>query len=410
MSAAVTRRSLLQCSVGLIGSGLAGCRSVTSDREAVVVTGFELLPVRATYRTVWLFVRLHTNAGMSGVGEASDAFGFANTTAANADTMRGELSQFFRLIENRSPLDIQYYRQQGRARAGRNLVTATAYSALEQCLWDLAGQVLRVPTHALFGGRVRGSIPVYANINRATSPRTPEGFAESARRAFNDGFRAIKAAPFDNFPVNGTAAEINAHIDAGVDAVFAMRAAVGEEVALMIDCHSFFSIAQAIAIAERLEPVNLTWYEEPVPPDLIDSTLSVKGEIQQPMAGGELLFGLEGFKPLIDRHAFDVIMPDVKHCGGLLELLHIAALAQTGGIMVAPHNPSGPVSTAAAVQVGAVIPNCNYLELQYGEVDWRGGALSPAEVFTSGTVQVPEAPGFGLALNEALIRENQLPL
>ena len=106
----------------------------------------------------------------------------------------------------------------------------------------------------------------------------------------------------------------------------------------------------------------------------------------------------------------EAVMPDVKHCGGLLELTRIAAMAAEAGVMVAPHNPSGPVSTAASVHVCAGMKNVNYLELQYGEVDWRSDALVPPERFIDGTIQVPELPGFGMALNEDVIRARQLPL
>ncbi|MBN4075953.1 MAG: hypothetical protein COA71_12880 [SAR86 cluster bacterium] len=407
----ISRRKMLHSGAGLLSLPLLSCESAfQAGVSDVRITEVELIPVRATYRTVWLVVRLHTNTGLSGIGEASDAFGYANTTVENADTMRAELAEYFPLIMNRSPLDIEHFRQQGRSRALTGLVSATAYSAIEQGLWDLAGQVLDVPTYQLFGGKVRDTLPVYANINRATSPRTPEGFAASAARAYNDGFRAMKAAPFDNFPVAGTATEITHHIERGVESTFAMREAVGPDVALMIDCHSFFSIPQAIAVAERLEPVNLTWYEEPVPPEFVDSTLSIKAGINQLMAGGEQLFGVAGFKQLIQRHAFDVIMPDVKHCGGLMELMQIAAIAADEDIMVAPHNPSGPVSTAASVQVCAGLANFNYLELQYGEVDWRINALMPAEIFVDGMIKVPNLPGFGIALNEGVIKEMSLPL
>jgi galactonate dehydratase len=252
---------------------------------------------------------------------------------------------------------------------------------------------------------------VYANINRATSPRTPAGFAAAAKRAVADGFRSIKAAPFDGFPPAGSpAADIARAIDLGIESVAAMRNAVGPRVEIMVDCHSFFSVDQAVRVAERLEPQDLTWYEEPVPPDRIDDTLAIKRRIKQRMAGGETLFGLSGFARLIARHAVDTIMPDVKHCGGLLELTRIAAMAAEAGLMVAPHNPSGPVSTAASVQVCAGMRNVNYLELQYGEVDWRSEVVSPPERFVDGSIQIPDRLGLGVELNEAAIRSRALPL
>ena len=122
------------------------------------------------------------------------------------------------------------------------------------------------------------------------------------------------------------------------------------------------------------------------------------------MAGGEVLFGMAGFEPLTRTHAVDVIMPDVKHCGGLLELTRIAAMAAADGVKVAPHNPSGPVSTAASVQVCAVLGNFDFLELQWGEVDWRSDVLSPPEIFRAGTIRVPDRSGFGVELNEKTIR------
>jgi galactonate dehydratase len=128
------------------------------------------------------------------------------------------------------------------------------------------------------------------------------------------------------------------------------------------------------------------------------------------MAGGEVLFGVAGFAPLYQRRAVDVIMPDVKHCGGLLELSRIAAAADAEGVEVSPHNPSGPISTAASVQVAAGMRNLNFLELQYGEVPWRTELLSPPERFVNGQIAVPDRPGFGVALNDAAVRRRALPV
>ena len=163
-------------------------------------------------------------------------------------------------------------------------------------------------------------------------------------------------------------------------------------------------------VAERLEPYTLTWYEEPVAPEKVEDTLAIKRRIRQPMAGGETLFGLAGFAPLVRRRAVDTIMPDVKHCGGLLELTRIAAMAAAEGVMVAPHNPSGPVSTAASVHACAGMKNVNYLELQYGEAIWRPDVLDPPERFVDGFIQVPDRPGFGVRLREDVIRDRSLPL
>jgi galactonate dehydratase len=393
----------------MVGAGVSRTRPWLGILEAAPrlrVTRLELLPMRATARTVWLFVRLGTDAGLTGLGEASDAFGFANTSGQDAARMESELRSFFKLIEGKSPLEIAAYRQQGEPLAhGRGLIPATAYSAIEQALWDLAGKALDVPTYSLFGGKLRDTLPVYANVNRATRPRTPQGFASAAQAAVRDGFRAVKAAPFDGFPRPGSpAAVIEAAVENGIASVAAMREAIGPEVELMIDCHSFFDVPLAERVAHRLEPQKLSWYEEPVAPERVEETLEIRRRIQQPMAGGEILFGLSGFAPLCRTRAVHVIMPDVKHCGGLLELTRIAAMAEAHDVTVAPHNPSGPVSTAASIQVCAVLKNFRLLEFQWGEIDWRHEVLAPHEIFERGTIQVPERPGFGIELNDRVVR------
>ena len=370
------------------------------------VTTLELLPMRATARTVWLFVRLGTDAGLRGIGEASDAFGFANTSQANAMRMESELRAFFQLVEGKSPLEIAAYRKQAEPLAtGRGLIPATAYSAIEQALWDLAGKALDVPTYSLFGGKLRDNLPTYANVNRATRPRTPQGFAAAAQAAVKEGFRAVKAAPWDGFPPAGSPpAAIEAAVESGIASVAAMRDAIGPDVELMVDCHSFFDVPLAERVARRLEPQKLSWYEEPVAPERLEETLEIRKRIQQPMAGGEILFGIAGFAPLSRTRAVHVIMPDVKHCGGLLELTRIASMADADGVEVAPHNPSGPVSTAASVQVCAVIKNFRLLELQWGEVEWRHEVVQPPELFVKGAIAVPDRPGFGVELNDRVVK------
>jgi galactonate dehydratase len=392
------------------GAGLAGAvfwpgRAFAAPPR-VRITGFELLPIRATERTVWLMVRLRTDAGLTGLGEASDAFGFANTTKQDAARMESELRAFFGLIDGKSPLDIAQYRQKGEPLALKGgLVSATAYSAVEQALWDLAGKSLDLPTYALFGGALRDRLPVYANINRATQPRTPAGFAAAAKAAVSDGFRAVKAAPFDGFPPpSSPAATIESAVESGIASMAAIREAVGPQVEVMVDCHSFFDVALAERVARRLEPQQLAWYEEPVAPEKTDETLAIRRRIQQPMAGGEVLFGVAGFAPLTRNRAVNVIMPDVKHCGGLLELTRIATVAEQDGVAVAPHNPSGPVSTAASVQVCAVLKNFRLLEFQWGEAEWRHDVVSPPERFEGGSIQVPDRPGFGVELDDRIVR------
>ena len=360
------------------------------------ISGMELIVVRATGRTTWLFVRLATNQGLTGLGEAS----------LGRRTELPGLAPFFELVRDESPFQIERYRERGWASASSgDRVQATAFSAIEQAQWDLVGKALGAPVSDLFGGRLRDALPVYANINRATANRMPDGFAANARAAADDGFAAIKAAPFDGFPaLTQPAAEVATATDLGIACVAAMRDAIGPDVAIKIDAQSNFDVPLSIEVARRLEPHRLSWYEEPIPPQRVAETKTIHDAIDQRMAGGEFLFGMEGFAPLCEQRAVDVVMPDVKHCGGLTEARRIAAIADLHDVAVSPHNPSGPVATAASVQLCAAMSNFDILEFQWGEVAWRGDLLDPPERFENGQIGVSDAPGFGIELNDAVAR------
>ena len=188
----------------------------------------------------------------------------------------------------------------------------------------------------------------------------------------------------------------------------AIRMAVGAGVDVRVDCHRLFSVADAVRVARRLEGVKLRWYEEPVAPEKLAETVAIGKQIRQPMAGGEILFGVDGFAPLCREHAVAVIMPDVKHCGGMLALTHISAMAASYGVVVALHNPSGPVSTAATGQAATGLGNCEILEMRWGEVKWRGELVAPTERFENGEMILEERAGLGIGWNEELARRNGL--
>lgn len=393
--------------------GVSLLTALRAQSNGLRITAIETFVVDVSPKGNWVFVRLRTNHGLSGLGEASHGMPGGAQRVAGARRMVGLLGEFFELVRNESPFDIEQYRQRGmsKARAGK-LPAATAFSAIEQALWDLCGKAAGVPVCDLLGGRLRSELPVYANINRATVERTPEAFAANAAAAVRQGFRTLKAAPFDGFPNLATAskAEIDKAKELGIACVEAIRKAAGPQVEVYIDCHSFFDVPLAIEVAKRLEPLRLGWYEEPVPPERVAETLEIKRGIRQRMSGGEILFGMEGFRELCEKHAVDVIMPDVKHCGGLQEARNIAALANLhGGIEVSPHNPAGPVSTIASAHLCAGIPNFRVLEYQWGEVDWRHDLVTPAEVFEKGGIRVPvNRPGFGVELNDKLVQAHSV--
>ena len=363
------------------------------------IESMEVFTVRVSQRGNWLFLRLKTDKGVTGLGEASH--GILGT--ADDRPMRESLATFFEMVRGEAPFAVEQFHKRGRAQAkagGRR--TATAFSAIEQALWDCAGKALGVPSYDLLGGKLYDSLSVYGNLNRATNGvRDPKAFAENARRVIADGFHYVKGAPFDSVPkLTASKSDVDAAIENGIRCVEAMREAIGPGHELLIDCHSHFNVARAIEVARRLEPQKLYWYEEPVDPERLEETITIGTGIKQRMAGGEVLFGKEGFSPLCRTRALAVIMPDVKHCGGLLEGRKIAAVAELDNVAVSPHNPSGPVATAASVQLCAGLSNVSILEFAWGEVPWRAQLIHPPEQFISGKIRVPDAPGFGIELND----------
>ena len=187
-----------------------------------------------------------------------------------------------------------------------------------------------------------------------------------------------------------------------------MRDRVGDDIAIKIDAHSFFDTQMSIDVARELEAANLSWYEEPVAPTQTENTKTIREAISQVLAGGEFLFGMEGFRPLCERRAVDIIMPDVKHCGGMWEAIKISSLAETFNVLVSPHNPSGPISTAASVALCAALPNFDILEYQWGEQLWRATLIEPTETFSNGTIAVSDRAGYGITLNQRVLEEHRI--
>lgn len=374
----------------------------------VSIQSMEIFSVRVNARGNWLFVRLRAGRSLAGLGEASHGFRFDAASDPDDRRMRRALEELFPLIRGRSPFDVEAFRSNAWSKAReRGLPWVTAFSTLEQAQWDLSGKALGAPVYDLLGGKLRERLAVYANINRATNRRTPEEFAENAARAVSEGFRAIKVAPFDDFPpLTAPPGDLERMADLGIRRIEAIRKAIGPKISLLIDCHSHFDSPLAIEIARRLEPFDLYWYEEPVPPARVEETLRIKSGIKQRLAGGEHLSGREAFEPICRRRSMDIIMPDVKHCGGILEGKKIAAMAEPLEIQVSPHNPSGPVATAASAQLCAGLPNFLILEHAWGEVAWRRELTDPPEHFTGGMLQLSDRPGLGIELNDRAVREH----
>jgi galactonate dehydratase len=360
------------------------------------LAALETKVVRVNHRGDWLHVVIESGNGLRGIGEASHGGFGPNRDAIVQDILLRQIDPVLRTCDL------------GRVTAttarlwplADGLAVATAVSATEQALWDLAGKAAGLPVHALFGDTNPSPIPLYANINRSVTDRTPDGFSAKATKAVGEGFRAIKLAPFDGINQR----EVRSHAERakvrlGIDCVAAVRDAVGTGVDVMVDCHSAFDRGTAESVVRELAAVGVTWFEEPLPLTDIEAHIVLRRSVNSlgmELVGGELFFGVEGFLPWLAAGAFDIIMPDVKHCGGLAALRAIGSVANAAGVGVAPHNPSGPLSTLASGHALAGLHGHRPLEIAWGEVPWRGEVVGSAEIVRDGHLHLPPGPGFGV--------------
>ena len=377
-----------------LGAGPAAlCASAQDERRlsGITVSGIEIFRVRVNRLGNWVIARVRTSAGLSGLGDASHS-GAGDPSAA-------KLSEYAAWMKDRSIYDIEWLRRRAHPEvAQRGRAVSCALSAIEQALYDVQGQAAGVPTFQLFGGKLRETVRNYANINRSTEQRNPVAFAKMAESAVAAGFDAIKLAPFDGMPRNGSAAEIEAHTRLGVECARAVREVLGPRGDLLVDAHSHFDRERGMDLLRRLEPLNLFWLEEVTRP--LEDLAAINRAAPMPTAGGESLFGLHENLDYIRAGAVDILMPDVKYCGGMLEMKKVAAMAEGAGMPVAPHGPASPVGNVAAAHVCVGLPNFQILEFAHGEMDWRRELIDPPERLEKGMLAVSGRPGFGISLNE----------
>jgi galactonate dehydratase len=321
-----------------------------------------VLTVDVTPRTRWIFVEIADADGVKGFGEAT----LAENSSGVADAARS-ISKV--LVERRLPP------AEALALLGKpgSLVEAAAVSAVDQALHDILARRRGVSLAALLGGERREQIGLYANINRRTTDRTPEGFAESARVALNAGHNAIKIAPFDEItPAVCVDAGFTVALESGLRRIAAVRETIGPERRLMVDCHWRFTEAKAAEAIDACAEFSLHWFECPISeaPEFIPAIVRLRDRAHERhmlLAGGEKIFTMGGLTPFVDVRAYDVIMPDVKYVGGLGEMLRMAGVLKAAGIAFSPHNPTGPISHAASLEVCAAVAESDLLEHQFDE-------------------------------------------
>ncbi len=370
------------------------------------ITAIETLVCHARMRN-WIFVKILTDQpGLHGWGEA--------TLEWHTRSVIGAIEDIAPLLIGEDPRRIEYlwqmmYRQH--FWHGNGIVRGTAISGIDIALWDILGKIHGVPVHQLWGGPVRDHIRLYCHLGGGkmedfydTDPADARRFGELAQQAVEDGFTAFKSmAVPETMPIEGRKPVRYAEA-----CVRAMREAVGDDIDIMVDCHARPSPRMGLIFAKALEPYDLYWFEEPCWPETMDSIADIQRSVRTPIATGERLISQHAFRELLEKRAASVLQPDITHCGGLSEARRIAAMAEAYRVALAPHNPQGPVSTAASLEFGFATPGYLICESVHSDVPWRQDVVSEGfTVETKGRIVRPNTkPGLGIEINEAEVRKH----
>ena len=291
---------------------------------------------------------------------------------------------------------------------------ATAVSALRSAIADAQARRARVSLTEFLGGQKMDAVKLYGNINRSMLPdddgprdRSPEAFARAAREAISLGFEVVKCAPFDEARAPFEEPGLPEAARAGIDRITAVREAIGDDVPLFVDCHSRFDLDSGIALEVALRESNVTWYEEAVDgikhPDVMRR---IRERATMDVAGAESGYGIAMFRRIIEGGIMDVVMPDIKFCGGAGEAVEIGRVLEAFAPgSVSMHSPSGPVSQLASAHVSAAFKGTRPLEHAWGEVEWRASVLEPAERIESGRIYIPDGPGLGARIDQSAVEK-----
>jgi len=344
----------------------------------------------------WLLVQVHTDEGLTGVGEASP-IGLTRLTLAG-------VQELARYLVGRDPSGIEghwqaMYRGSSRYRGG--VVRQSALGAIDMALWDIEGQRLGVPVYRLLGGPYRWRIRAYAN-HWYRGLTEPAQFAEAATEQISKGYTAFKLSPW------GAQGEFTERetLRRAVGIVQAVREAVGPDVDLAIEAGERFLPRTAVQAAHAFEPYDIFFLEEPVPFENTKALAKVARSINIPVATGERLYSRYEYRELLELQAADIVQPDIKNAGGITEVKKIATMAETYQVQLAPHNPCGPWQCLASIHIAAACSNFLILETTVGpHAASQSLAFHPPRVDTEGYFSLPEKPGLGASLLVEGLRE-----
>ncbi len=360
------------------------------------ITAITTTTVNARMRN-WIFVRVETDQpGLYGLGEATLEFQTRAVVGAVEDLTPLILGQDPRNIEHLWQVLFRHPFFKG------GIVTMSALSGIDQALYDLKAKDLGIPLWQLLGGQCRDRLRMYDHLGAGASDSVynsaqAEAFAEKAARSKADGFSAVKIlAVGRTAPLDGLAALREAEA-----LMAAAREGAGEDMDIMVDLHGRTTAAMAIQYAEVLAPYRPWFLEEPCQPEDHEGTARVARSTSIPIAAGERLVHRREFLPFLQSGAIAVAQPDVCHAGGLTEVRRIAALCDTFGVSMAPHNPLGPIATMVNIHLGFATPNFLIQEVMRADVPWRDEIIAGVTPIINGHVAPSQAPGIGVEIDFA---------
>jgi L-alanine-DL-glutamate epimerase and related enzymes of enolase superfamily len=378
-----SRRSLIAGIAGLGWAALnqAEAKAQQLDRNAPIrakeplkITKLETFLVKPR----WLFLKIHTNAGITGLGEP--------VTEGRALTCATAIKEIEPYLVGKDPRQVAHHWQAIYRHAfyrGGPILTS-ALSGIDQALWDIKGKALGVPVYELLGGPTRTRVRVYAHA------RTPD----QMKAAIKEGFTAFKTGPAKRRPARYV--ETPAEVQYAVEKFAELRQTVGNNVDLAVDFHGAISPAHAKMLIKGLEPYNPMFIEEPCQAQNHDIMAEIARSTHLPIATGERVFTKWGFREVLEKKAATILQPDLCHAGGITECRLIAGMAEAYYASIAPHNPLGPISLAAGVQLAASIPNFLIQE----QVSLGEGYLKKPFRVRDGYLELPTEPGLGIELDE----------
>ncbi|MFN3326269.1 MAG: galactonate dehydratase [Bryobacteraceae bacterium] len=386
------RREFLTRTGALSAAPMMQASAQVGTRPAMKITDIKSFLVGVGNRNL-VFVKVETDQGIHGIGEAYSCGPDEATVKVIEDYKTWLVGQDPRNIEHLWALMYNFTRFPG------GLVVNAAMSGIEHALWDIAGKAAGLPVYMLIGGKCREKIRVYQSIGG----RSPQEAAENAKRLIEKyGYTAVKMSPH---PTGGNAQPYNAVTRAAGQRVGAVRQAVGPDVDIGVDIHAkFFEISRAIRVAKEIEPYNPMWLEEPIRPENADAMKKLADHVNIPLASGECNYTKYEFRDILALQALDIVQPDICVCGGVMEMKKIAAMAEANYVVVAPHNPMGPVATTVNVHFAASTPNFLILEYHPDDVAPRKDLLKEPLMVKDGYIPLPNKPGWGIELNEEAFR------